>query len=85
MDYDEAQKYASLYGFQALFAAQQHKALDLVAEASALITPSFDPTKANQQDVRRFREQVMRLQANLLVTDQLGTQLLKAYREFLRK
>ena len=84
MEYDEAQKYSGLYYRQAMFDVQQTKAIDLVASASMLVARSFDPTTADPQDVRRFREQLMLLQANLFVTQQLGEQLMKAYREFLQ-
>jgi hypothetical protein len=82
MEYDEVRKYSELYTFQELFDSQQRKAIDMVAVSSALITPSFDPTTANKQDVAKFREQLMLLQANLMVTEQLGQQLLEAYRKF---
>jgi hypothetical protein len=82
MEYDEVRKYSELYTFQELFDSQQRKAIDMVAVGSALITPSFDPTTANKQDVAKFREQLMLLQANLMVTEQLGQQLLEAYRKF---
>jgi hypothetical protein len=82
MDYDEVRKYSELYTFQELFDSQQRKAIDMVAASSALIAPSFDPTTANKQDVAKFREQLMQLQANLMVTEKLGTQLLEAYSKF---
>jgi hypothetical protein len=82
MEYDEAQKYSGLYYRQAMFDVQQTKAIDLVASASMLMAGTFDPTTADPQDIRRFREQLMLLQANLLVTRQLGEQLLEAYQEF---
>lgn len=82
MEYDEAQKYSGLYYRQAMFDVQQTKAIDLVASASTLMAGSFDPTTAERQDVMRLREQLMLLQANLLVTSQLGEHLIKAYREF---
>ena len=82
MSYDEVRRYSELYAFQQLFDTQQRKAIDLVASSSALIARSFDPTTAKPQDLARFREQLMVLQANLQVTEQLGTQLLDAYRKF---
>ena len=84
MEYDEAQKYSGLYYRQAMFDVQQTKAIDLVASASMLMAGSFEPDRADPQDVRRFREQLMLLQANLLVTQQLSDQLMKAYRDFLQ-
>ena len=83
MDYDEAQKYSGLYYRQAMFDVQQTKAIDLVASASTLIAQSFNPDTADLQDVRQFREQLMMLRANLLITRQLSEQLMKAYQEFL--
>jgi hypothetical protein len=85
MDYDEVQEYSELYTMQELFESQQRKAVDLVAAGSAFVSPAFDPTKANRDDLSRFRQQVMLLQANLLVTEQLGQQLRKGYQEFLEK
>jgi hypothetical protein len=82
MEYDEAQRYSGLYYRQAMFDEQQKKAIDLVASASMLMAGTFDPDQADPQDVRRFREQLMLLQANLLVTAQLSEQLMKVYREF---
>jgi hypothetical protein len=82
MAYDEVRKYAELYSHQALFVTQQRKNVDLVASSAALIAPSFDPTTANKQDVEKFREQLMQLQANVYVTGQLGGQMIKSYREF---
>ena len=43
---------------------------------------SFDPDKASKADMARFRDQLMLLQANVVVTGQLGEQLLKAYQKF---
>jgi len=83
MDYDEAQKYSGLYSRQDLFIAMQSKAIDLVATAITFIRQTVGP-EADPQDVRRFREELLLLQANLLVIGQMGDQLLKAYREFLQ-
>jgi hypothetical protein len=85
MDYDEVQEYSELYSMQELFDTQQRTAVDLVATASAFVSPAFDPTRANRDDLLRFRERVMLLQASLLVTDQLGQQLIEGYEEFLQK
>jgi hypothetical protein len=85
MDYDEVQVYSELYGMQQLFDDQQRKAVDLVATSSTLLASSFDPTKANAQEISEFRRQIMLLQSNLLVTGQFGEQLAEGYREFLQK
>jgi hypothetical protein len=85
MDYGEVQEYSELYSMQELFEGQQRRAVELVATGSAFISPAFDPTNANRDDLARFREHVMLLQANLLVTEQLGRQLQEGYQEFLQK
>ncbi len=85
MDYDEVQDYAELYSMQELFDTQQRKAVDLVAMASALVSPAFDPNRANREDLSGFRRGVMQMQSSLMVTDQLGQQLVKGYQEFLQK
>jgi hypothetical protein len=82
MSYDDVKQYAELYRMQELFDTQQRKAIDLVGESIALISGTFDPTTANRDDLTQFREQLMRLRANLVVTEDLGETLSKAYREF---
>jgi hypothetical protein len=82
MSYEEVKKYSELYALQELFETQQRKAVDLVSAGSALIAGSFDPDHANKDDLGRFREQLMLLRANLFVTEQIGLQLLEAYRKF---
>jgi len=82
MPYEEVKKYSELYGLQALFDTQQRKAIDLVAASTALMVGNVDPTKAGKEDLTRLRQELMLLRANLYVTDQLGQQLLEAYRKF---
>jgi hypothetical protein len=82
MSYEEVKKYSELYALQELFETQQRKAVDLVSAGSALIAGSFDPDNANKDDLARFRDQLMLLRANLFVTEQIGLQLLEAYRKF---
>jgi hypothetical protein len=82
MSYEEVKRYSELYAFQALFDAQQRKAIDLVAASTAMIAGNVDPTKADKGDLVRFRQELMALRANVYVTDQLGQQLLEAYRKF---
>lgn len=85
MDYDEVERYSEIYSIQQLFDDQQRKAVDLVATSSSLLASSFDPVTAKATDLAEFRHRVMLLQAHLLVTEQLGAQLIKGYREFLQK
>jgi hypothetical protein len=85
MEYDEVQRYSEIYAMQQLFDNQQRKAIDLVATSSSLLASSFDPTTAKAADLDEFRQGVMLLQSNLLVTEQLGAQLIKGYQEFLKK
>jgi hypothetical protein len=82
MSYEEVRKYSELYALQALFDTQQRKAIDLVAASTALLAGNVDPTTASKEDLSRFRQELMLLRANLYVTDQLGQQLLEAYRKF---
>lgn len=85
MDYDEVQAYSEIYSMQQLFDNQARKAIDLVATSTSLVASGADPTKANADDLKSFRQHVMLLQSNLLVTDQLGQQLVKGYQDFLQK
>ena len=85
MDYDEVEKYSEIYNMQQLFDEQQRKAVDLVASSITLVASGFDPGKASVQELGEFRRRILLLQSNLLVTRQLGEQLMKGYQEFLRK
>ena len=85
MDYDEVQKYSELYAMQQLFDEQARKAIDLVASSTSLVASGLDPTTANAEDLKVFRQHVRLLQSNLIVTQQLGDQLMKGYQEFLQK
>jgi len=82
MPYDEVKQYSELYAFQDLFTTQQRQAVDLVT--SAIVIAAEDPTKASKEDLMRFRDQLRSLKATVYVTDQLGTQLVEAYRKFLQ-
>lgn len=85
MDYDEVQEYSELYAMQRLFDEQARKAIDLVASSTSLMASGLDPTTANADDLKVFRQHVRLLQSNLMVTQQLGDQLMKGYQEFLKK
>jgi hypothetical protein len=82
MSYDQVKEYAELYNLQGLFDTVQRRAVDMVADSIALVTSGSDPTKAGQQDLMKFREQLMRYRASLVVTEDLGETLTKAYRKF---
>jgi hypothetical protein len=82
MSYGEVKEYAELYSLQQLFETVQRRAVDMVADSIALVSSGSDPTKAARQDLLKFREQLMRYRASLVVTEDLGKTLTKAYREF---
>jgi hypothetical protein len=83
MSYEQVKEYSELYALQELFANQQGKAVDLVASA-IVIAAGSDPTQAPKEDLVQFRQQLRTLKANVFLTDQIGTQLTDAYREFLQ-
>jgi hypothetical protein len=85
MDYDEVQEYSEIYSMQRLFDEQARKAIDLVANSTSLVAGGVDPTAASKEDLRAFRLQVMLLRSNLMVTEQLGDQLVKGYKDFVQK
>ena len=82
MPYDQVKEYAELYKLQELFDTVQRRAVDMVADSMALVTSGSDPTKADRQELMKFRDQLLRYRASLFVTENLGTTLTKAYREF---
>jgi hypothetical protein len=83
MSYEEVKEYSELYAFQDLFTTQQRRAVELVTNAIT-IAGTQDPTRASKEELMTFRNQLLALRANVLVTDQMGTQLVDAYRKFLQ-
>ena len=82
MPYDDVREYSELYALQELFDSQQRKAVDLVASSSALMGSSMTANQVNKQDVESLRQQLMLLQANQMVTEQLGKQLVASLQKF---
>ena len=82
MAYGEVKEYAELYKLQELFDTVQRRAVDMVADSIVLVSGGSDPTKASQQDLLKFRDQLTRYRAGLFITADLGKTLTKAYREF---
>lgn len=82
MSYGQVKEYAELYKLQDLFDTVQRRAVDMVADSIVLVSGGSDPTKASQQDLMKFREQLTRYRAGLFITEGLGKELTKAYREF---
>ena len=82
MSYGQVKQYAELYKLQELFDTVQRRAVDMVADSIVLVSGGSDPTQASQQDLTRFRDQLMRYRASLFITQDLGKTLTKAYQEF---
>ena len=82
MAYGQVKEYAELYKLQELFDTVQRRAVDMVADSIVLVSGGSDPTKASQQDLLKFRDELMRYRASLFITQDLGKTLTKAYREF---
>jgi len=82
MDYAEVQRYAGVYGKQALFEAQQRTAVDDIAVASAIVAGG-DPTAAPAADIERFRQQVLTMRSRSQIEEQLAKGLSAAYKKAL--
>jgi hypothetical protein len=74
MDYGEVQKYATLYDFQNIIAAQHRRALDAMSMALGIIADSEggDPTNAPASELERFRQQIVTLKSILFVEEQMS-------------
>jgi hypothetical protein len=84
MRYDEVQRYSLLYDLQDLYSAQQRTMLSLLADASAILSPGFDPDKPDLKDLEVFRDRVMRLRAALTIHEQMGKRLAERYQEIIQ-
>ena len=81
MEYRDVQSLSKLYDAQALYMAQQRRALEHVANALSCCTG--DPTKAPRADIEAFRREVLALQASAFIEGQLAEQLSRAYKSTL--
>lgn len=83
MDYSEVQKYARLYAFQELFAAQQRQAVQRIASAIAILS-DVNPHDAQPDDLRAFRQHLLALGGELDVERQLAERLSGLYADALK-
>lgn len=85
MDYAEVQKYATLYDFQNIIAAQHRRALDTMSMALGIIADSDggDPTNASAAELERFRQQIVALKSILFVEEQMSQTASERYRKAL--
>jgi hypothetical protein len=83
MDYSEVQKYARLYAFQELFAAQQRQAVQRIASAIAILSDA-NPHDAQPDDLRAFRQHLLALGGELEVERQLAERLSGLYADALK-
>jgi hypothetical protein len=74
MDYAEVQKFATLYDFQGIIAAQHRRALDTVSTALGILADSDggDPSTASAAELERFRQQLVALKSILFVEEQMS-------------
>ena len=85
MDYDEAQRLSLLYDFQDLLVERQRALLALMSDVTAILSGGFDPDKPNLDDVKMFRERLMRLRAALTIHEQMCKRLDERYAEALKQ
>jgi hypothetical protein len=83
MDYGEVQRYSTLYDAQDLYATQRRRILEHVAQALSIVGTGF-PNDSTTKDLEALRGQINTLQADFIVLDQLGRQLLDSYRKALK-
>jgi hypothetical protein len=74
MSYDEVQKYAAAYSLQGLYLTQQQRTIEHVSAALAILGHG-DPTAAPRDALERLRTSLLAMSADLLIEQQLGTQL----------
>jgi hypothetical protein len=77
MEYRDVQSLSKLYDVQAIYVAEQRRALERVA--AALTGVARDPTKAARADLEAFRHSVLALQASLFIEGQLAAGLSRSY------
>ena len=85
MVYAEVQKYATLYDFQSIIAAQHRRALDTMSMALGIMADSEggDPRNASADELERFRQQIVALKSILFVEEQMSQTASERYRKAL--
>lgn len=83
MDYATVQQYSRVYSHQAMFAAQQGRAIEQLTAALAIFSDQVDPLSSKPADLERFRERVLAMKAGKIVEEQLARRLLADYTEML--
>ena len=83
MDFGEVQKFSRLYDFQELFTAQQRRALERLAVATAMLSGG-DPHNSSSTDLEMFRQHVVALRGELVMEEKLGARLSELYAEALK-
>jgi hypothetical protein len=83
MDYERVRAMSRVYEAQDLFIMQQRQNLARLATAMAMLSTGDDPTQAAADDLRRFREEVLGLRAELYIQRQLAERVRALYVEAL--
>jgi hypothetical protein len=85
MDYSDVQAYSAVYALQDLFAEQQAKTMEHLTAALALFSGGLDPAKARPDDIARFRERILLMNAGATVEEQLANSLIERYGKVLAR
>ena len=79
MDYEYVRELSRIYEAQDLFVGQQRQDLARLSSAMAVLSTGDDPTRAQAEDLRRFRAEVVGLRAQLFIQRQLAERLEALY------
>jgi hypothetical protein len=75
MEYDEVERFANVYELQERFASIQ----DRLVEGYVMSGPGTDPDKASPDELRRWKERIVTIQAHLRAAQGIGQALAQEY------
>jgi hypothetical protein len=83
MDYGRVRELSRVYEAQDLFVSQQTQNLARLSAAMAVLSASGDPQRSEPADMRVFRDEVLRLRADLYIQRQLAERTQALYEDLL--
>ena len=85
MDYDEVQKYASVYNLQAFYTHVRDTAFENLTKALGFTSLLAQPASATPRELEDFRAQLRATSSALMVEEQIGKSLLAEYEHVLQE
>jgi hypothetical protein len=85
MAFEDVQRYAQVYALQELLQEQMRRTIEQVSGAIAIVGRAAEPGRTSPDDLRLFRQRVLELLGQVILTNQLADGLMRRYDEALTR